>query len=184
MRRDSPYLESAADIRGAHRLALIRIWDRSLDYVMICGLNPSTADGEDDDPTIRKEVGFSKRLGFGGFVKVNAFSYRATAQRDLVRAFKDGSAVSPALGPGRNMTENEGTIVAQLCLLQAHNGSWRPPIILAWGNPPSVVMQDALDDMVRFLRPLGVLHCWGRTKSGNPRHPVRLAYATPLELWT
>ena len=36
-----------------HRYSLWRIWDRSKPLVMFIGLNPSTANESDNDPTIR-----------------------------------------------------------------------------------------------------------------------------------
>ena len=41
-------------------------------------LNPSTADEEGDDPTIRRCIGFAQRHGFGGLEAVNLYAYRAT----------------------------------------------------------------------------------------------------------
>ena len=46
-------------------------------------LNPSTADGEADDPTIRRCVGFAKRWKFERLEVVNLFAYRATKPSDL-----------------------------------------------------------------------------------------------------
>ena len=46
-------------------------------------LNPSTADDEFDDATIRRCVGFAKRWGFHGLVVTNLFAYRATKPSDL-----------------------------------------------------------------------------------------------------
>lgn len=46
--------------------------------VVVCGLNPSTADAFRDDPTIRREAGFARAWGGGVLVKVNAYAWRAT----------------------------------------------------------------------------------------------------------
>lgn len=48
-------------------------------------LNPSTADGEQDDPTIRRCVAFAKAWGFDAMEVVNLFAYRATDPRELLR---------------------------------------------------------------------------------------------------
>src|SRR3954451_2301972 len=40
-------------------------------------VNPSTADAETDDPTIRKVKGFSERAGYGHIIVGNLFAFRA-----------------------------------------------------------------------------------------------------------
>ncbi len=50
-----------------YRYLLWRIWDRSKPLVMFIGLNPSIADGETDDPTIRRCKAFVRSWGYGGF---------------------------------------------------------------------------------------------------------------------
>ncbi len=64
-----------------------RLW-RSLDnggdpWPVFVGLNPSTADENEDDRTIRRCRGFSKRWGYGGFYMLNLFALRATDPREL-----------------------------------------------------------------------------------------------------
>ena len=58
-----------AQIEGEYRYWLERSWDRSpvtgwpLDMLTFVMLNPSTADGRVDDPTIRRCIGFARRGG-------------------------------------------------------------------------------------------------------------------------
>ncbi len=40
--------------------------------------NPSTADGKQDDPTIRRLIAFSKSCDYGGFYVGNIYAYRAS----------------------------------------------------------------------------------------------------------
>lgn len=61
-----------------YRYALWRTWDESKPFAMFVGLNPSTADELEDDPTIRRCINFSKLWGYGGLCMVNLFAYRAT----------------------------------------------------------------------------------------------------------
>ena len=56
------------DENRVYRYWLLRRWDETKPMLGIIGVNPSTADEEIDDQTIRKDIGFCKRLGFGGFV--------------------------------------------------------------------------------------------------------------------
>lgn len=71
-----------------YRYTLWREWDEHwglLDadpgqqgYLMVIGLNPSTADETQDDPTIRRCIGFAKRWGFGALCMTNLFAWRNT----------------------------------------------------------------------------------------------------------
>ena len=75
-----------------YRYRLWRIWNGSQSRLVFVMLNPSTADGEQDDPTIRKCVGFAERLGYGGIEVVNLFAWRATDPR---RATRDSTCTRP-----------------------------------------------------------------------------------------
>lgn len=61
-----------------HRFELSRVWDASLPKLMVIGLNPSTADETEDDPTIRRCMAFARRERLGGLLMVNMFSLRST----------------------------------------------------------------------------------------------------------
>lgn len=50
-----------------YRYALWRIWDRTKPLVMFIGLNPSTANETENDPTIKSVGRISKNNGYGGF---------------------------------------------------------------------------------------------------------------------
>jgi len=71
-----------------HRYALSRYWQQGQGIVAFVGLNPSTADGIDDDATIRRCVDFAQRWGFAGMDMVNLFSYRATKPTLLLTALQ------------------------------------------------------------------------------------------------
>jgi hypothetical protein len=79
---------SGAVIDGPYRYSLWRTWGDRPDPAL-CGwvmLNPSTADASDDDPTIRRCVGYARRWGFDGIVVRNLFALRATDPRELLAA--------------------------------------------------------------------------------------------------
>ena len=63
---------------GRYRYSLTRRFADGLDLVFVM-LNPSTADADKDDPTIRRCCGFADRMGFGGIIVVNLFALRAAA---------------------------------------------------------------------------------------------------------
>jgi len=65
---------------GRYRRLLTRSWagaDKPGSVLWI-GMNPSTAAADVDDPTVAKECRFTKRWGYGRYVKANVMDYRAT----------------------------------------------------------------------------------------------------------
>ena len=136
-----------------YRYRLTRHWDadrRALPFVM---LNPSTADADIDDPTIRRCIGFAKREGAGGIVVVNLFAFRATSPVDM---FAEPERVGPH--NEEHLTEVGATSVAV-----------KMPIVCAWGAHGKATAQWAVD---LFRRQGANLVCLGKTQNGNPRHPL------------
>jgi hypothetical protein len=84
----SPVVEKSADFSkcGKYRYCLSRIWDKDKPKVLFVMLNPSTADSEKDDPTIRRCVNYAKQWGFGSLYVVNLFAFRATNPEQLLKA--------------------------------------------------------------------------------------------------
>lgn len=74
---------------GRYRYALGRAWNDEHDgspIFSIVMLNPSTADGTIDDPTIRKCIHFAKQEGCGSLLVRNLFAWRATDPAELRHA--------------------------------------------------------------------------------------------------
>lgn len=141
---------------GIYRYALERWWDNGLPSVLFVMLNPSTADGTKDDPTIRRCIGFARSWGYGGLLVGNLFAYRATDPREL-------PADDTAIGP-----EN----AAQLDRL-ARRASL---IVAAWGGH-----KRAVDRAPLVAARLGTLHALDFTRAGAPRHPLYVtANARPI----
>jgi len=125
-------------------------------------LNPSTADAEIDDPTIRRCMGFTRREGFDAMVVVNLCAFRATDPRELLDADDPG-------GP-----EN-GEWIHKACF----QGT---TIVCAWGAIPKPIRKFA-DLAVKLMRDDGYgekLKCLGKTKDGQPRHPLYVRADAPL----
>jgi hypothetical protein len=129
-------------------------------------VNPSTADASQDDATIRKVIGFTERLGGGFAVVGNKFAYRATDVREL------RTAEDPR-GPENN-THLEAIMRSA------------PIVIAAWG--PMAKLPEHLRK--RWITVRGIaqragvkLMCLGVCGDGHPRHPLMLAYDTPLIEW-
>jgi hypothetical protein len=81
-----PSVLRGASIDGEHRYHLFRAWKaggRSVAWVM---LNPSTADAENDDPTVRRCMDFARRWGFGSIDVLNLYTYRTPSPAELKRA--------------------------------------------------------------------------------------------------
>jgi hypothetical protein len=70
-----------------YRYSLIRTWNERKWTACFIGLNPSTADENVDDPTIRKCMNYANRWGYGGIVMVNLFAYRTTDPRGLYKVY-------------------------------------------------------------------------------------------------
>jgi hypothetical protein len=68
---------------GKYRYSLVREWDESKGKVLFIMLNPSIADAEVDDPTIKRCISFSKNWGYGGLMVANLFAYITPYPKEL-----------------------------------------------------------------------------------------------------
>lgn len=128
--------------------------DRVAAFIM---LNPSTADAEQDDPTIRRCIGFARALGCGKLIVANLFAFRATKPGDMKRA-------RDPVGP-----INDQYIFTSARKAMMSGG----PIICAWGAHGSFRDRD--------MAVLAMLHregmdamSLGETAANMPRHPLYL----------
>lgn len=140
---------------GRFRYRLGRRWGDGGELLFVM-LNPSTADAELDDPTIRRCARFALAAGFGGMQVVNLFAYRATDPRDLARA---GWPVGP---------DNDSHIAAAACAADA--------VCVAWGaiDPRSPCDARVQDVMPRLRRAGHEPQCLHITRGGYPGHPLYL----------
>lgn len=130
------------------------------------GINPSVADANIDDATVRKWIGFCKKWGASRFIVGNAFAYRST----------DVKALAHIDDPyGDDIGDHITDIINDADIL-----------VPCWGNVSKVppALQGAFDVLMDSLVSSGkpVMH-FGLTKSGNPKHPLMLGYDTPLVPW-
>jgi hypothetical protein len=132
---------------GRYRYLLGRRWGAGRTVLWIM-LNPSTADDQRDDPTIRRCIGFSRAWGFGAMRAVNLYALRATDPADL-RAHPE------PVGPDTDRHIARAAAGANI-------------IVAAWGAFPLAKARAApvLDLIARPVR------CLGLTASGAPRHPL------------
>jgi hypothetical protein len=148
------FVSATADIRGDYRYSLTRVWDEALPTITFVLLNPSTADAQQLDPTLRRCVSFAKREGYGGMVILNLYAFRTNSPK-LMKAAAD------PVGP-----ENDR-------VLAAATGT----VVAGWGNiaDPYRVAQ-----AVALLPPLQAL---GINEGGQPTHPLYVQGDAPLIEW-
>ncbi|MDO6459345.1 DUF1643 domain-containing protein [Granulosicoccaceae sp. 1_MG-2023] len=132
-----------------YRYALQRCWDEQLPSLLIIGLNPSTADAQRNDPTIRRCIGFARDWGFGRLTVANLFAYRATLPSDL-------KAAADPVGPRNNHWLRKLAREADL-------------VVAAWGNDGRFMGR--ADAVRRFLPDL---YCIRMNSLGEPAHPLYL----------
>lgn len=146
---------------GKYRYRLWRKWAYSERMpVLWVMLNPSTADANIDDPTIRRCIAFSKAWGYGAMWVGNLYAFRATNPADCP------IGTSEAIGP-----DNERHLYAM--------GTQSAKVICAWGaNQPSF-------PCIRQLGCPGGYWHFGLTANRQPKHPLArgksfIPYSAPL----
>lgn len=153
------YLHSGAFVDGDHRYSLYRSWStgaRSVCWVM---LNPSTADADEDDPTIRKCVGFSKQWGFGSIDVVNLYSFRSKSPKALKAAgFPNGPFADSAI--------------------RSVLGEYVDRVVCAWGTH---ARPDRVAEVLAMIKESGhEMRAVRMTKAGHPGHPLYVPYSAEL----
>ena len=146
---------------GRFRYRLGRRWGagRTLAFVM---LNPSTADADNDDPTIRRCIAFAKLHGFDGIDVVNLYAYPATKPVDLKRA-------GYIVGAENDTHIREAARTAgAVCVAWGDNaaGLYRPYEVL------EILASEEVEPMVLDL-----------TARGIPRHPLMLRADCKLQAY-
>lgn len=125
-------------------------------------LNPSTADHEDDDQTIRRCLAFTQTWGYRRLLVANLFAWRATMP----------SAMYAAIDP-----------------VGVHNDKWilraaaeADCVVCAWGAHGHHRARGSV--VRRMLLDAGhILHHLGLTKEQQPRHPLFLRADTERQPW-
>jgi hypothetical protein len=136
--------------------------DNAGKYLMVIGLNPSTADETKDDPTIRKCIGFAKRWGFGALCMTNLFAWRDTKPTNMK------AAMFP-VGGDNDMWLRDCAAGAGL-------------ILAAWGNHGSFL--DRGKTVSNDMRKAGQeIHALKRNNDGSPMHPLYVPYETTPSLY-
>lgn len=139
---------------GKFRYSLSRVWDASKPKVLFIMLNPSTADAENDDATIRRCKGYAESWGYGGFFVGNLFPFRSTEPKELLKCDN----------PIGDKNEEYLKTMAEHCCL----------IVCAWGNSPIVSKIEKRFPDYKPLKHFYHLHYLELSKDGTPKHPLYL----------
>jgi len=152
---------------GRYRYELRREWDDNLPPFVIGMLNPSTANAEIDDPTIIRNLRRAKISQCGSLIVWNLGAGRATNPKDWV-------AMSDPIGP-----ENDCHIRTILAECRDRRGI----AVVGWGERGSFMGRDKA--VLKIAAAVGLkFRCLGTTRSGQPRHPLYVAYSQPLSEWS
>lgn len=140
-----------------YRYTLVHRWDELLDPergIAWIGLNPSTADEHQLDPTLRRIRAFSAAWGYAYFVMLNLFAWRATDPADM-------KAAADPVGPDNDRWIAQWTGAADR-------------VMLAWGEHGAHLGRDR--SVLDILDPTKIF-CLERNASGQPKHPLYVSRA-------
>ena len=132
-----------------YRYVLWRTWDLKKPKIMFLGLNPSTADEINNDPTVTRCINYSKSWGYGGLYMMNIFSFRTTYPSKLKQS-------NNPIGK-----DNDKWILKIAKDVDKCVG--------AWGNDGKF-----LNRSKTIFELIPVLYCLKINKSGEPSHPLYL----------
>lgn len=148
---------------GTIREALQVYRDTTAVFVM---LNPSVADCHQNDPTVRRCIGFATRWGCARLIVTNAFAFRSTDPRAL-------REVEDPVGPDNIDAVRTATEIAMT------EGPGGGPVVVAWGQHGG--LNDHDDTVLGWIEAEGAQPmCLGRTRDGFPRHPLYVPNDTAL----
>ena len=134
------------------RFSLSRIWDLNKPKILFIMLNPSYADDEFDDPTIRRLIFFSKKFKYGGFYVANLFTQITPYPKFL--------------NIESSIQKNNLKVIKDLVLKSK-------TIVYAWGN--------LVNEPREFLSIVNNPLCFKKNLNGTPRHPLYLPTSSELE---
>lgn len=148
-----------------YRYVLARSFGYGMNTIAWCMLNPSTADEANDDPTIRRCIGFSTRWGYDRMLIVNLSPLRATQPAGMIEAGIEPKAIRDA---------NDDWILKAASIADQ--------FVIAYGTFGTYENRDR--HLIELMNLKGhSLWCLGTTKAGHPRHPLYVPYSQPLTIF-
>lgn len=154
------FLESTAEFSPCRqfRWTLLRRWSDGPTVAFI-GLNPSTADEHQLDPTVTRCVNRADALGFGRLVMLNIFAFRSTDPKALKVRLRAGLEI---VGERNDETIRREARAAD-------------QVVCCWGSHGKIAGRGSyvLAGPLAGVR----LHCLETTRGGHPAHPLYLPYS-------
>lgn len=142
--------DAALSADGRFRYRLERRWGPPGSVLVCVGLNPSTADALEDDPTIRVLVGLARREGYSSLLMLNLYAYRAAEPDDLHLQIALGNDVQ---GSNQRWLETHAMTYGRA--------------VAVWGAGAPYARQREVAALFPRLKCLGV------NRDGSPWHPLR-----------
>jgi len=134
-----------------HRYELSRHWDLSKSDILFIMLNPSIANEDIDDPTIKRLISFTREFKYGGFFVANLFTYITPYSKTL----------DTSIGLTKLNLKTIKNLVNKV-----------DEVIYAWGN--SIKEPQELKNLVKNPK------CFGKNLNGTPKHPLYLSSNSKL----
>ena len=134
-----------------HRYELSRHWDLSKSDILFIMLNPSIANEDIDDPTIKRLISFTREFKHGGFFVANLFTYITPYSKTL----------DTSIGLTKLNLKTIKNLVNKV-----------DEVIYAWGN--SIKEPQELKNLVKNPK------CFGKNLNGTPKHPLYLSSNSKL----
>ena len=134
-----------------HRYELSRHWDLSKSDILFIMLNPSIANEDIDDPTIKRLISFTREFKHGGFFVANLFTYITPYSKTL----------DTSIGLTKQNLKTIKNLVNKV-----------DEVIYAWGN--SIKEPQELKNLVKNPK------CFGKNLNGTPKHPLYLSSNSKL----
>lgn len=152
---------------GVYRYTLERTWvPTPLRYCLFIMLNPSTADAENNDPTINRCIDYAKRWGYDGLYVGNLYALRATQPAALWFHHRIGTDI---VGPENNMWLRKMARKSEI-------------VVGAWGTQAETERAQEVRILLNLARPVPIHHL-KLCKNGMPAHPLYLKNNLKPKLW-
>lgn len=142
--------------------------------LIVIGLNPSTADENNYDPTMRRVISFIDSNGFDGFVMFNLYPVRTLHPEDLI---KIGLKEDIHKGNLKEINSYIETLIKHI--------KTNPTILLAFGVHITTIpiltryFEDIIRNIAEKCKPYKPE--WYRLQSVHPQHPLRFPKDSFLE---